>query len=122
RADIDGIEATAGFTITNSGIIVSPTCGNNRVSFDITITGSGFAPNTSFRLFCDRNGNGIFDDGASRTGKTAADGTLSVSNLSWPPAQTGIYNFLLDLNSDNNIEASASVCVIPGIKIDIPRG
>jgi parallel beta-helix repeat protein len=122
QADIGGIKTTASFTIADKGIIATPTSGNYRISPDITITGSGFAPNTSFRLFCDRNGNGIFDDGAYRTGKTAADGTVSVSNVSWPSAQTGIYNIILDLNNDNIIDASASICVIPSIKITTPRG
>jgi len=115
-------KASAIFTVTDQGIITDTTSGNYHIGPDINITGEGFAPNTNFRLFCDRNGNGIFDDGLSRSGKTTADGTLSVTRVSWPSAPTGIYNFLLDLNSDDIIEAQASVCVIPGIKITTPRG
>ncbi len=124
RADFPGgIEAVASFTITDSGIIVNPTNGNAQISSGgINITGNGFTPSTGFRLFCDRNGNGLFDDGAYRSGTTTAEGTISVSNLTWPNSPTGIYNILLDINRNDTIEASASICVTPGIKISTPRG
>ena len=122
RADIGGIEATDSFTITDSGIIVSPTSGNPRVSSGLTVTGSGFAPNTRFRLFCDRDGDGLFDGGMYRDGTTTASGTVSVTGMSWPSAPTGIYNIILDLNYDDTIDAYASICVVPSIKISNPRG
>lgn len=115
-------KTSAIFKVTNHGIIADTIEGNYHIGPDINITGNGFTPNTTYRLFCDRNGNWIFDDGAYKSSKTTADGTLSVARLSWPSAPTGIYNFLLDLNIDDIIEAAASVCVIPGIKITTPRG
>jgi DMSO/TMAO reductase YedYZ molybdopterin-dependent catalytic subunit len=128
QADVpsgDGIEAAAVFTVTDVGIIVGPISGNSQGQGDvryITVTGSGFAPSTSYRLFCDRNGNGIFDDGAYKSGTTTADGTVSVNNMSWPASPTGIYNILLDINKDDTIEASASIAITPGIKISTPSG
>ncbi|MDD3652586.1 MAG: PKD domain-containing protein [Desulfotomaculaceae bacterium] len=125
RADIPGgggIEANASFTITSSGIIVEPSYGNNRVSSTITVTGSGFAPSTSFRLFCDRNRNGVRDDAGYRDGTTSESGTFSINSLSWPSAPTGIYNFLCDLGKDGTADASAGIFIIPSVYISTPVG
>lgn len=125
RADIpDGgnCEAVANFTITGSGIIATPNYGNGRISSSINVTGSGFTPGTSFRVFCDRNRNEIRDDLGYRDGTVTGSGTLSAANLSWPSAPTGIYNFLCDLNKDGTIDASTSIVMIPSIKISTPSG
>jgi uncharacterized protein YjdB len=125
RADIGGIKASAVFTVTGSGIIVDPIYGNSLEQGTpryITVTGTGFPASTPYRLFVDRNGNGIFDDGANKTGNTSADGTISINNFSWPYSPTGIYNVLFDINRDDTIEASASIGVVPGLKISTPRG
>ena len=126
RADIGDIKATAVFTVTDIGLIISPISGNSLEQGTtpryITVTGTGFPASTAYRLFVDRNGNGIFDDGAYKSGTTSADGTISVNSMSWPASPTGIYNILLDISRDNTIEASASIGIVPGIKITTPRG
>ncbi|MGR6836659.1 hemoblobin-interacting domain-containing protein [Syntrophomonas erecta] len=123
QADIGDIEANASFTISDSGIIVDPTNGNSRVGARyITINGSGFLPNTSYRLFIDRNGNGVFDETMFKEGTTTASGTLSVTNMTWPSAPTGIYNVLLDIGKNGTIDASASIVITPSIYFSSPRG
>ncbi len=126
RADIGGIKASAVFTVTGSGIIVSPKYGNSLEQGTtpryITVTGNGFPASTPYRLFVDRNGNGIYDDGGYKSSNTSAEGTISVNNMSWPSSPTGIYNILLDIGRDDTIEACASIGIVPGIKISTPRG
>lgn len=120
RADIGGIGATASFTITASGIIANPLNGTNRVGNGFTVTGSGFAPSTSFKLFIDRNGNGVFDEAMSHDDTTSASGTVLVKGMSWPSSPTGVYNVLLDLGKNGTIDASASIVITPSIYVGTP--
>ena len=124
RADIGDSKVSVTFNVTDTGIIVSPISGNGQAVDPryITVTGTGLPASASYRLFVDRNGNGIFDDGAYKSGTTAADSTLNINNLSWPSSPAGIYNILLDIGKDDTIEAAASVGVVPGLKITTPRG
>jgi parallel beta-helix repeat protein len=94
RADIGDSKVSVTFNVTDTGIIVSPISGNGQAVDPryITVTGTGLPASASYRLFVDRNGNGIFDDGAYKSGTTAADSTLNINNLSWPSSPAGIYN------------------------------
>lgn len=126
QANFGEVGTAAVFTVTDIGLIISPISGNSLEQGTtpryITVTGTGFPASTAYRLFVDRNGNGIFDDVAYKSGTTSADGTISVNSMSWPASPTGIYNILLDISRDNTIEASASIGIVPGIKITTPRG
>lgn len=127
QADIPGggaIEASATFTIAESGIIVSPACGNSRLySSGITVTGTGFTPSTNYTVFFDRNRNGVRDLGEGYKNLTTdASGAISASGISWPAAPMGIYNMLFDLNRDGTIEASAGIVMIPSLYFATPYG
>ena len=115
RADIPSggsVEASASFTVPSPSIALSPTSGVAGAA--ITITGSGFAPNTAGVVGFDSNGNGAIDPGEPQVAvTTAADGTIPVGIiLTVPAVAPGTYGVLADMPLGVPVEAVASFTVL----------
>ena len=124
RADIPvfgPVEASAPFQVVVS-IALSPVSGPAGTS--VTITGSGFAANTTGNIWFDSNGNSVIDAGEPATSvTTTAGGAIPVGiALTIPAVTTGIYSIRADIPSGGAVEASATFSVVVGINLSPSSG
>jgi hypothetical protein len=109
------VEASANFTVLVRGITLSPVSGTSGTA--ITITGSGFAPNTAGAVGFDSNGSGAIDPGEPRVlvNTTAAGAIPAGITLTVPAVAAGVYQVLADIPIGGSVEASAgfNVTVAP---------
>jgi hypothetical protein len=105
------VEASANFTVPVRGIALSPVSGTSGTV--ITITGSGFAPNTAGAVGFDSNGSGAINSGEPRVlvTTTAAGAIPAGITLTVPAVAAGVYQVLADIPSGGSVEASASFTV-----------
>jgi hypothetical protein len=116
QADIPAggsVEASASFTVLAPSITLSPTHGDPDPVVWTTVTGTGFAANTSGRVFFDRDGDGVWDSTErNKTGTTTTTGTFEISLDvfgSALPHQT--YQIRADFPEGGSIEASATFTI-----------
>jgi hypothetical protein len=110
RADIPSgvpVEASASFTVPSPSVTLSPTSGVPGTV--ITITGSGFAINTSGVVSFDSNGDSVIDPGEPQVSvtTTAAGAIPAGIILTVPAVAAGVYQVLADIPSGVPVEASA---------------
>jgi hypothetical protein len=93
----------------------------------ITITGSGFAPNTAGAVGFDSNGSGAIDPGEPRVSLTTTDAGFIPTGvtLTVPAVAAGVYQVLADIPLGGSVEASASFTVAfppsPGVLLGSAR-
>ena len=128
RADIPtglSIEASATFTVAVLGISLSPTSGAPGTV--ITISGSGFTPNTAGVVWFDSNGDNVRDGPPTEpevlVTTTTAGAIPSGVILAVPSVALGTYLVRADIPTGVTIEASASFTVLtPGISLSPTSG
>jgi hypothetical protein len=101
------VEASASFTVPLSSVALSPTSGIPGTV--ITISGSGFAPNTTGAVGFDSSGSGAIDPGEPQVlvTTTAAGAIPAGIILTVPAVAPGTYPVLADIPSGGSLEASA---------------
>ena len=119
------VEASANFTVLVRAIALSPVSGAPGTV--ITITGSGFAPNTAGAVGFDSNGNGTIDSGERVSMTTTDAGFIPTGvTLTVPAVAAGVYHVLADIPLGGSVEASASFTVTfppsPGVLLGSARG
>jgi len=115
RADIPlgvPVEAATSFTVPSPSVALSPTSGVPGIA--ITITGSGFAPNTAGAVGFDSNGSGAIDPGEPQVAvTTTAAGAIPYGIiLTVPAGAAGAYQVLADISVGGPVEASANFTVL----------
>ena len=105
-------EASATFTIPTVGIALTPTYGAPGTV--ISITGSGFTPNTAGWVWFDSNGDSVRDAGEPQVPvtTTSAGALPSGVTLTVPAVAAGGYQVYADIPAGGTIEASASFTVV----------
>jgi hypothetical protein len=105
-------EASTTFTIPTVGIALTPTYGASGTV--ITITGSGFTPNTAGWVWFDSNSDSVRDAGEPQASvaTTAAGALPSGVALTVPAVAAGGYQVLADIPAGGSVEASASFTVV----------
>ncbi|MGD0353801.1 MAG: IPT/TIG domain-containing protein, partial [Dehalococcoidia bacterium] len=120
------VEASANFTVLVRAIALSPVSGTSGTV--ITITGSGFAPNTVGAVGFDSNGNGAIELVEPRVSVTTTDAGFIPTGvtLTVPAIAAGVYQVLADIPSGGSVEAAASFTVVlppsPGVLLGSARG
>ncbi len=112
------IEASANFAIPSNSITLSPTSGAPGAV--ITITGSGFTPNTTGWLWFDINADSVRDIAEPQVSvtTTAAGAIPDGSTLTVPAIVPGTYSVRADIPTGGSVEASASF-TIPALNISL---
>jgi hypothetical protein len=105
-----------------ASISLNPTSG--KVGTNIAITGSGFTPSSSGRIWFDTNGNGVWNLGENfRSITTTSTGDIPANTVIPVPLTTaGQYQILADIPSGGSVEASAVFSVTPDISFTIING
>jgi hypothetical protein len=96
RADIPSggaVEAFATFIVTPV-ITLSPTTGSPGTS--VTVTGSGFAPSTLYRVYFDIDGDSVWDSGEPYDDKTSTSLGTFTATLTVPTVAAGNYYIRAD--------------------------
>ena len=114
------VEAVASFTIPSPSVVLTPNSGvPGRV---ITITGSGFAPNTTGAVAFDSNGDGVINPGEPQVSvtTTAAGAIPGGIFLTVPAVAPGAFQVLADIPLGVPVEAVASF-TIPSPSVTLTR-
>ncbi len=107
-----GVEASASFTVPTVSMSLSSTSGAPGTV--ITVSGSGFMPNTAGWVWFDSNGDSVRNAGEPQVPATttAAGAIPSGGALTIPAIAAGGYQVLADIPSGGTSEASASFTVV----------
>jgi hypothetical protein len=120
------VEASANFTLLVRAIALSPVSGTSGTV--ITITGSGFAPNTVGAVGFDSDGSGAIELVEPRVSVTTTDAGFIPTGvtLTVPAVAAGVYQVLADIPVGVPVEAAASFTVVlppsPEVLLGSARG
>lgn len=125
RADIPtggSIEASASFNIIPQITTVNPASGPPGTS--VTVSGNGFASNTSGWIWLDSDNDTVRDDSESQVSVTtnANSEIPSGTSVSVPDVGSGVYQIRADIPAGGSVEASKDFTVTPGIHLDPATG
>jgi len=117
-ATVGDVEATQPVTFRVATISITPDSG--PIGTEVTVTGSGFAASTSYRIWFDENGNNAYDDGEAYVDiTTEADGTIPTgTTLTVPMVAAGSYSVYIDQSPYDSPEAFATFTVVIAVILD----